>query len=108
MGASHGIKDPEAFVTEELAKGKVTIFSKSYCPSCAATKQLLASLGVEANILELDTLGEPRNGPVQQALEKITGTISTPQVFGSNGKFVGGNDALQKLHGEGKLAALLK
>ena len=32
---------------------------------------------------ELDTLGEPRNGPVQQELEKKTKVITVPQVRGS-------------------------
>eukprot|EP00239_Pterosperma_sp_CCMP1384_P002356 CAMPEP_0197849632 /NCGR_PEP_ID=MMETSP1438-20131217/12759_1 /TAXON_ID=1461541 /ORGANISM="Pterosperma sp., Strain CCMP1384" /LENGTH=58 /DNA_ID=CAMNT_0043462411 /DNA_START=292 /DNA_END=468 /DNA_ORIENTATION=- len=41
-------------------------------------------------------MGEPRNGPVQQELEKITGVITVPQVF-INGKFWGTNDKVKTL-----------
>lgn len=33
------------------------VFSKSYCPYCAATKSLLSSLDVDPTVLELDLLG---------------------------------------------------
>lgn len=44
---------------------------------------------------ELDLLGEPRNGPVQQELQKITGVITVPQVF-INGKFAGPAEAFDE------------
>lgn len=47
-------------------------------------------------VLYLDTLGEPKNGPVQQELEKITGFLSTPQVF-VNGRFVSGGKDMEKV-----------
>lgn len=37
---------------------------------------------------ELDEMGQPRNGPVQQALERITGVLTVPQVF-IDGKYFG-------------------
>ena len=43
-------------------------------------------------------MGEPRNGPVQQALEAISGTLSVPQVF-VNGEFMGDNSAIQVTRG---------
>jgi len=49
-------------------------------------------------VMELDTMGEPRNGPVQQALEAISGTLSVPQVF-VNGEFMGDNSAIQVTRG---------
>ena len=50
-------------------------------------------------VMELDTMGEPRNGPVQQALEAISGTLSVPQVF-VNGEFMGDNSAIQAMGGD--------
>jgi len=32
---------------------------------------------------ELDTMGEPRNGPVQQELQKITKIITVPVIISS-------------------------
>ena len=46
-------------------------------------------------------MGEPRNGPVQQALEAISGTLSVPQVF-VNGEFMGDNSAIQVTRGARK------
>jgi glutaredoxin len=54
-------------------------------------------------IIELDQLGEPRNGPVQQELQKRTGDITVPQVF-YNDEFIGNNEAIQNLHKKGELA----
>jgi glutaredoxin-related protein len=42
-------------------------------------------------VFELDTMGEVRNGDVQQILKAITGTTAVPQVF-INGEFEGGGD----------------
>jgi len=50
----------------------------------------------------LDTLGEPKNGPVQQELEKITGIMSVPQVF-VKGKFIGNGQTIDDLKAAGTL-----
>ena len=106
------IKDPAAFVQTSLSSGanagKVVVFSKSYCPSCSATKRLLASLNVPVEVIELDSYGEPRNGPVQQALQAITGNIATPQVFSLGGTYVGGNSELQSFQRAGTLEGKLR
>jgi glutaredoxin len=57
-------------------------------------------------IIQLDELGEPRNGPVQQELQKISGVISVPQVF-YNGDFIGENSDVQDMHKQGQLASKL-
>ena len=67
---------------------------------------MLKSSGlVQLKIIDLDTMGEPRNGPVQQELNKITGVMSVPQVF-VKGKFFGDNSQM-KAHGAGLKQALL-
>ena len=37
--------------------------------------------GAKLEVLELDIMGEPRNGPAQQELQKITGVLAVPQVL---------------------------
>ncbi|GMI07274.1 hypothetical protein TrLO_g6095 [Triparma laevis f. longispina] len=105
--SSSSIEDPAAFVAEKLKAEKPVLFSKSYCPSCRATKRLLDGLGVVYDLHELDSFGEPRNGPVQQALKKHSGIVSTPQLF-FQGKFIGDNSVLQRMGGEDVKAALQK
>ena len=39
------------------ADQRVAVFSKSWCPYCKASKQLLSELGAKAYILELDEVG---------------------------------------------------
>jgi glutaredoxin 3 len=40
-----------------IDENSVAVFSKSYCPYCKATKQLLSELGVKPYIIELDQVG---------------------------------------------------
>ena len=40
------------------ADQRVAVFSKSWCPYCKASKQLLSELGAKAYILELDEVGK--------------------------------------------------
>ena len=56
---------------------------------------------------ELDSLGEPRNGPVQQELQKRTGILTVPQVFIS-GKFFGDASAVDRKVDAGTLVAELQ
>ena len=58
--------------------------------------------GLRMDVTELDVLGEPRNGPVQQQLEKRTKILTVPQVF-LNGKFIGDNAQIVALDGDDKL-----
>ena len=58
-------------------------------------------------VTELDVIGEPRNGPVQQLLKKKSGRTTVPQVF-VNGEFVGGDDDMKRLASAGTLEAAMK
>ena len=62
--------------------------------------------GLRMDITELDSIGEPRNGPVQQLLKKRSGRTTVPQVF-VNGKFVGGDDDMKRLASAGTLESAL-
>ena len=62
--------------------------------------------GLRMDITELDSIGEPRNGPVQQLLKKRSGRTTVPQVF-VNGEFVGGDDDMKRLASAGALESKL-
>ena len=59
------------------------------------------------DVTELDSIGEPRNGPVQQLLKKKSGRTTVPQVF-VNDEFIGGDDDLKRLASAGTLEAEMK
>ena len=63
--------------------------------------------GLRLDVTELDVIGEPRNGPVQQLLKKKSGRTTVPQVF-VNGEFLGGDDDMKRLATAGALEAALK
>ncbi|PHH64307.1 hypothetical protein CDD81_4791 [Ophiocordyceps australis] len=83
----------------------VMVFSKSYCPYCEKTKKTLSELGAEYTTVELDK--EDDGSELQDALEKITGQRTVPNVLIKK-KHIGGNSDIQELNKLGKLADLLK
>ena len=83
----------------------MVVFSKSYCPYCAKTKELFTELGVEFKVHELDKMGD--DGPaLQMALLQMTGQKSVPNVFVKQ-THMGGNDDTQAAAKEGKLQEML-
>tara|TARA_B110000208_G_scaffold22743_1_gene29045 strand:- start:304 stop:537 length:234 start_codon:yes stop_codon:yes gene_type:complete len=62
--------------------------------------------GSDCIIHELDRLGEPRNGDVQQLLKEVSGTLTVPQIF-IGGAFVCGGDDAETLLRDGTLKRLL-
>ncbi|KAI9654200.1 MAG: hypothetical protein M1821_006728 [Bathelium mastoideum] len=81
----------------------VAVFSKSYCPYCKATKQLLSELGAKPYIIELDQVDD--GADIQDALEEMTSQRSVPNIFISK-QHIGGNSDLQAKKGD--LPTLLK
>ena len=81
------------------------VFSKSYCPYCTATKELLNGMGIEAKVIELDQID--KGSEIQGALLDISGQRTVPNVF-IRGKHLGGNDDTQAAARSGKLAEMLK
>lgn len=87
---------------------KVVVFSKSFCPYCMKTKELLKKsefANVSVEIFELDKM--PQGPAVQSTLAEITGQRTVPSVW-VNGEFVGGNDVTQGLYKSGELQNRLK
>ncbi|KAK5110991.1 hypothetical protein LTR62_005366 [Meristemomyces frigidus] len=70
----------------------VAVFSKSYCPYCKATKQLLSEMGAKAYYIELDQVDD--GAAIQDALEEMTHQRSVPNIF-IDKKHIGGNSDLQ-------------
>lgn len=92
-----------------IAENKVAIFTKSYCPYCAATKKLLNELGAEFAHMDLDTLDDQEEAKqIQQAAASLSnGQTTVPNIF-IVGNHVGGNSDIQKLATEGNLEGILK
>ncbi|KAI2494248.1 glutaredoxin [Fragilaria crotonensis] len=96
--------DPSDFVKSEIGLSDVVVFSKTYCPFCTATKNLMNDLKIDAKVIELD---EVDNGAaIQDALKTLTGQRTVPNVF-IKGEHLGGNDVTQAAAKSGKLQKLL-
>ena len=76
------------------------IFSKSYCPHCKATKELLKQKNVAFEVIELDQ--EPKGADMQNILEKISGQRTVPNIY-INSEHFGGNSDLQAANKDGSL-----
>jgi len=96
------IPNAKKFVADAMQTSGIVVFSKTYCPNCVHALGVLSGLKTDMVVHQLDTLGEPANGPVQQELEKITGQLTVPQVF-VDGKFIGGRSEIDELQAAGTL-----
>lgn len=91
-------------IKSSISSDKVVVYSKTYCPYCTLTKQLLTGLKQNYKLVELDT--DSNGSTIQRGLAEITGQRTVPNVF-INGKHIGGNSDLQALNKSGELAKLL-
>jgi glutaredoxin 3 len=95
---------PADFAKAQIANNKVVVFSKSFCPFCTATKQLLNEMKVDYTLHELNQMDN--GADIQAALQDMTGQRTVPNVF-INGKHLGGNDVTQAAAKSGKLQKML-
>ncbi|KAH8168215.1 hypothetical protein CIB48_g39 [Xylaria polymorpha] len=86
-----------------INENAVAVFSKSYCPYCNASKQLLNSLGAKYYSIELDKVDD--GAAIQSALQELSGQTTVPNIYIAQ-KHVGGNSDLQAKSGE--LKTILK
>ncbi|KAF4554995.1 Glutaredoxin-like protein 1 [Elsinoe fawcettii] len=86
-----------------IDSNSVAVFSKSYCPYCKATKELLSRVGAKYEVLELDQIDD--GGAIQDALQEITNQRSVPNIFIGK-QHIGGNSDIQAL-GESSLKSKL-
>uniref|UniRef100_A0AC35F0L6 Glutaredoxin domain-containing protein n=1 Tax=Panagrolaimus sp. PS1159 TaxID=55785 RepID=A0AC35F0L6_9BILA len=93
----------KSFVDDAIAKHKVAVFSKSYCPYCTKAKDALGKFKIPSDnyyCVELDKRDDCDE--IQNYLQSITGARSVPRVFIS-GEFFGGGDDTAAAAKNGKL-----
>ncbi|KAK5656856.1 hypothetical protein OQA88_4404 [Cercophora sp. LCS_1] len=77
----------------------VVVFSKSYCPYCQNSKRILDGYGAKYAAYELNQ--EQDGADLQDALLKITGQRTVPNIFIGK-QHIGGNSDLEAVVGKGK------
>ncbi|EEF34694.1 glutaredoxin-C4 [Ricinus communis] len=102
--ASAATGSDSAFVKKTISSHKIVIFSKSYCPYCKRAKAVFKQLNQIPHVVELDERDDGQN--IQDALSKIVGRRTVPQVF-IDGKHIGGSDDTVEAYESGELADLL-
>ena len=99
------MQDLKATIQSEIQNEKIVVYSKSYCPFCISTKDLLNRGGVSYKLVELDQISN--GSDIQNALKDISGQRTVPNIY-IGGQHVGGNSDLQALAQQGKLAERLQ
>ena len=84
---------------DDYIKNKaVFVVSKSYCPYCKKTKDILKKYKINKEVfewLDIDKLDDTEK--IQRYMGKLTGAKSVPRVF-IGGQFVGGGDETEAAH----------
>ena len=95
----------EQKVQDLIDQNPVMIFSKSYCPFCTKTKDMLKRGRVPFKAVELDR--DSKTGTAMQTyLEQKTGQRTVPNCFVGK-QHIGGNDAMQAAANNGSLKQML-
>lgn len=81
----------------------ITIYTKSWCPYCAAAKKLLEEKGAAFTEIDIEAKPERR----AEMIQKAAGRSTVPQIF-IDGRHVGGCDDLYALDDRGQLEPLLQ
>jgi len=98
------------FVESQVQSYKILVVSKMRCAACIKAKQLLREVasktGVDIRVFEVDKYELQCTKGIMKYLCAQTGINTVPQIY-INGRFVGGNDDIQRLHREGRLIPLV-
>ncbi|KAK0720256.1 putative glutaredoxin [Lasiosphaeris hirsuta] len=86
-------------VQQLIDDNAVVVFSKSYCPYCNNSKRLLDSFDAKYASYELNQ--ESDGAALQEALLKITGQRTVPNIFIGK-KHIGGNSDFEAVVKSGK------
>jgi glutaredoxin 3 len=85
---------------QQLIDGNpVMVFSKSYCPYCNNAKRILDEQKAKYKAIELNQ--EDDGDTIQDALKKMTGQRTVPNIF-IGGVHIGGNSDLEAVAANGK------
>lgn len=90
-------------LTDLPQKGKVFMFSKSYCPYCDRAKDILKELKIKFEYIECDD--NPLSNAHRAQLTKMTNVTTFPNIFIGETS-IGGCDNLTKLKNKGDLFKL--
>ena len=83
---------------DSIKNKAVFVVSKSYCPYCKKTKEILKKYKINSDVfkwLDIDKLDDEEK--IQKYMMKLTGARSVPRVF-IGGKFFGGGDQTEDAH----------
>jgi len=87
-------------------QGIVTMYTKTTCPHCAKAKELLEEThGLTVTLVDIES--EDQEQILQQMRQFSGGRNTVPQVF-FNENHLGGNDDVQQLQTDGKLAEMVE
>ncbi|KAK3359497.1 thioredoxin-like protein [Lasiosphaeria hispida] len=86
-------------VQQLIDDNAVVVFSKSYCPHCNNSKRLLDSFGAKYAVYELNQ--ESDGADIQDALLKITGQRTVPNIFIGK-QHIGGNSDFKAVVNNGR------
>ena len=81
----------------------ITIYTKSWCPYCAAAKKLLEEKGAAFTEIDIEAKPEKR----AEMIQKAGGRTTVPQIFIGD-RHVGGCDDLYAMDDRGQLEPLLE
>jgi glutaredoxin 3 len=94
-------------ISSIIKSNRVAVFSKTYCPHCAATKSALSNAGVKFHLEELDKWNNSDMTAAQDFFAQTTGAKTVPRVY-INGNCIGGNSDFQAQYVQtGKIKELL-
>jgi len=115
MGQNFGnisTMDPQmnSLLQSKIASTKIFVISKTNCKACIKAKALLNMIvsGTEVipSFFDVDNYPSQHSKVIMKYISTQTGVKTVPQIW-INGKFIGGNDDIQRLHREGQLIFLI-
>jgi len=97
-------------IESTIRSAKIFMLSKVKCGACIQAKALLNKLASKTGsipvVFECDNYPRRMVKAIVKWLSAKTGIKTVPQIW-IHGKFVGGNDDVQRLHGEGRLVSMI-
>jgi len=88
-----------------LQKGKIMVFSATYCPYCVMAKKALEDMGCNYEYIEMDE--NPITEYQARRLRELSGIKTIPNIFIGKTS-IGGFSDLLKLRKNGELKNILK
>nr|XP_020448479.1 glutaredoxin-1 [Monopterus albus] len=98
----------QQFVEAQIKGDKVVLFIKPTCPYCIMAQDVLSKYKLKpGHLVSVDISRRSDMGRVQDYFLELTGARTVPRVFIGE-VCVGGCDAVEELHNNGKLEGMLQ